>query len=154
MKVCWGAIGLLIAIGASSFANSFSDDSHYVSLGPRSGYYIVRPDSRLSRQLGLYEAPYIDTADPLHHGYGADVLAFRFNQNGVLIAPPAYIAQESANDFYMRRIGSLARGHATVHDVEAFFGNGHNVAKRPDGFIYYYALPVYNPFEDFGGGRR
>ena len=88
------------------------------------------------------------------HGYGADVLAFQFNQSGVLIAPPAYIAQESANDFYTRRIGSLARGRATVHDVEGFFGRGHSVAKRPDGFIYYYALPIYNPFEDFGGGRR
>jgi hypothetical protein len=50
----------------------------------RDGYYIVRPDSPLFRQLALYEAPYIDTADWLHHGYGADVLAFRFNQKGVL----------------------------------------------------------------------
>ncbi len=154
MKVCGRAIGFLIATGALSFANSFSDDSHYVLLGPRNGYYILHPDSRLVNQLGLYEAPYIDTADPLRHGYGADVLAFQFNQSGVLIAPPAYIAQESANDFYTRRIGSLARGRATVHDVEGFFGRGHSVAKRPDGFIYYYALPIYNPFEDFGGGRR
>ncbi len=154
MKVHLAAIGLFLAIAGLSFANSFSDDSHYVSLGPRNGYYIVRPDSRLSAQLGLYEAPFIDTADPLHHGYGADVLAFRFNQRGVLIAPPAYIAQESPSDFYTRRIGSLARGRATVHDVEALFGHGHSVAKRPDGFIYYYALPVYNPFEERGGGRR
>jgi hypothetical protein len=80
-------------------AASWNDDSHYVSLGPRNGYYIVRPDSRLSRQLGLYEAPIIDTADPLRHGYGADALAFRFNPNGVLIEPPTYIAQASPNDF-------------------------------------------------------
>ena len=133
---------------------SWNDDSHYVSLGPRNGYYIVRPDSRLSRQLGLYEAPIIDTADPLRHGYGADALAFRFNPNGVLIAPPAYIAQASPNDFYMRRIGSLTRRRATVHDVEALFGRGHSRTSRPDGFIWYYALPVYNPFEEQGGGRR
>jgi len=82
------------------------------------------------------------------------VLAFRFNKNGVLIAPPAYIAQASANDFYKRRIGSLGRGRATTRDVEAFFGHGHSVAKHPDGFLYYYALPVYNSFEDFGSGRR
>ena len=154
MKVCWAAIGFLFAIGALSFANSFSDDSHYVSLGPRNGYYILRPDSRLSYQLGFYEAPYIDTADPLHHGYGADVLAFRFNHSGVLIVPPGYIAQASPNDFYTRRIGSLTRGRTTAHDVEAFFGHGHSVARRPDGFIYYYGLPVYNPFEEFGGGHR
>ena len=80
-------------------AASWDDDSHYVSLGPRNGYYIVTLDSRLFRQLGLYEAPVIDPADPLHHGYGADALAFRFNQNGVLIAPPAYIVQASPYDF-------------------------------------------------------
>ena len=140
-------------------AASWNDDSHYVSLGPRNGYYIVRPDSRLSRQLGLYEAldpPIVPVLPQLvgGHGYGADALAFRFNPNGVLIAPPAYIAQASPNDFYMRRIGSLTRGRATVHDVEALFGRGHSRASRPDCFIWYYALPVYNPFEEQGGGRR
>jgi hypothetical protein len=89
----WPAF-LLLALGTYAYATSWDDDSHYVSLGPRNGYYIVRPDSRLFRQLGLYEAPVIDTADPLHHGYGADAFAFRYNRNGVLIAPPAYIAQE------------------------------------------------------------
>jgi len=104
-------------------------------------------------QLGLYEAPVIDTADPLRHGYGADALAFRFNRNGVLIAPPAYIAQESPNDFYTRRIGSLTRVRASVHDVEALFGRSHTRADRPDGFIWYYALPIHNPFEEQGGRR-
>jgi len=104
-------------------------------------------------QLGLYEAPVIDTADPLRHGYGADALAFRFNRNGVLIAPPAYIAQESPNDFYTRRIGSLTRGRASVHDVEALFGRSHARADRSDGFMWYYALPIYNPFEEQGGRR-
>jgi hypothetical protein len=60
----------------------------------------------------------IDTADWLRHGYEADALAFRFNRNGILIVPPAYIAQEAPNDFYTRRIGSLTRFRATVHDVE------------------------------------
>jgi hypothetical protein len=105
-------------------------------------------------QLGLYEAPVIDTADWLRHGYGADALAFRFNRNGVLIAPPAYIVQEAPNDFYTRRIGSLTRGRATVHEVEALFDRAHIRATRPDGFIWYYALPVYNPFEEHGGGDR
>jgi hypothetical protein len=108
----------------------------------------------LSHQLGLDDAPYVDTADPFRHGYGADVLAFRFDQRGVLIMPPAYIAQASANEFYKRRIGSLIRRRTTASGVEALFGRGHSVAKRPDGFTYSYALPVYNPFENFGGGRR
>src|SRR5213082_4088572 len=143
----------LLAIATVASAFSWDDDSHYVSLGPRNGYYIVQPDSDLFRQLGLYEAPVIDTADPLRHGYGADALAFRFNRNGVLIAPPAYIAQESPNDFYTRRIGSLTRGRASVHDVEALFGRSHTRADRSDGFMWYYALPIYNPFEEQGCRR-
>src|SRR5215470_14938424 len=139
---------LLLISANLACAASWDDDSHYVSLGPRNGYYIVRPDSYLVRQLGLYEAPVIDTADWLHHGYGADALAFRFNRSGVLIVAPAYIAQESPSDFYTRRIGSLARGRATVHDVEAIFGRAHIRANRPDGFMWYYALQIYNPFEE------
>ena len=72
----------------------------------------------------------------------------------MLVAPPAYIAQALANDFYIRRIGTLVRGRATAREIESIFGHGHSVTPRPDGFIYYYALPVYNPFEDWGGGRR
>jgi hypothetical protein len=148
------ALFFLVVIGTSVFAASWDDDSHYVSLGRRNGYYIVRPDSHLLYQLGLYEAPVIDTADPLRHGYGADALAFRFNRNGVLIAPPAYIAQESPNEFYTRRIGSLTLFRATVHDVEAIFGRAHTFAARPDGFMWYYALEIYNPFEDHGGDHH
>jgi hypothetical protein len=150
---CLAALAVLIVVACASAA-SWDDDSHYVSLGPRNGYYIVRPDSYLVRQLGLFEAPWIDTADPLRHGYGADALAFRFNRNGVLITPPSYIAQALPYDFYMRRIGSLTRGRSTTQDVEAIFGRGHSRANRPDGFMWYYALPVYNPFEDWGGGHR
>lgn len=149
------AITLFLAFGLLSCATSpADDDSHYVSLGPRNGYYVVRPDSQLFRQLGLFDAPWIDTADPLRHGYGADVLAFRFNHAGVLVVPPVYIAQESPNEFYMRRIGSIVRGRTTAGEVESLFGHGHSDSKRPDGLIYYYALPIYNPAEDSGGGRR
>ena len=145
---------VFVTISLSVSAASWDDDSHYVSLGPRNGYYIVQPDSHLIRQLGLYEAPWIDTADPLRHGYGADALAFRFNHHGVLITPPAYIVQSLPYDFYMHRIGSLTVGRATTQNVEAMFGRGHSRANRPDGFMWYYALPVYNPFEDWGGGHR
>src|SRR5215510_4330773 len=112
----------LLTIGASASANSFRDDSHYVARGPRTGYYIVRSGSRLMQQLGIQGAPFRDASDPLNHGRGADVLAFRFNAAGVLSAPPAYIVQLQPNDFYMRRIGSFIRGRATSHDVESFFG--------------------------------
>ena len=40
-------------VASSVFGHSWNDDSHYVRLGPRTGYYIVRPGSVLSRQLGV-----------------------------------------------------------------------------------------------------
>src|SRR4026207_1342850 len=67
----------LLTIATFAFAASWDDDSHYVPLGPRTGYYIVRPGSPLSHQLGAEAAPTIDTADPFRHGYGADANALR-----------------------------------------------------------------------------
>ena len=144
----------LLTIAASASATSFRDDSRYVARGPRTGYYIVRPGSVLIQQLGLQGAPFRDTSDPLNHGRGADVLAFRFNTAAVLSAAPAYIVQGPPNDFYMRRIGSFIRGRTTSHDVESFFGRPKQIEKRRDGFIAYYTIEVYNPFEENSGGRR
>jgi hypothetical protein len=144
----------LLTLAASASAEAFRDDSRYVARGPRTGYYIVRPGSALMQQLGLQGAPFRDTSDPLNHGRGADVLAFRFNATGVLSSAPAYIVQGSPNDFYMRRIGSFIRGRTTSHDIESFFGHPRQIEKRRDGFIAYYTIEVYNPFEENSGGRR
>src|SRR4030095_1128927 len=143
-----------LTIAASASATSFGNDSRYVARGPRTGYYIVRPGSALLQQLGFQAAPFRDASDPLNHGRGADVLAFRFNAAGVLSAPPAYIVQLQPNDFYMRRISSFIRGRATPHDVEGFFGRPKQIEKRSDGCIAYYTIDVYNPFEENSGGRR
>ena len=144
----------LLTIAASASATSFRDDSHYVARGPRTGYYIVRPGSVSIQQLGLQGAPFRDTSDPLNHGRGADVLAFRFNTGAVLSTAPAYIVQGPPNDFYMRRIGSFIRGRTTSHDIESFFGSPKQIERRRDGFIAYYTIEVYNPFEEMSGGRR
>ena len=144
----------LLTICVSASAISFRDDSHYVVLGPRTGYYIVRPTSLLLQQLGIQAAPTRDTSDPFNHGRGADALAFRFNTGGVLSSPPAYVVQGPPNDFYMRRIGSFIRGRTTAHDVESFFGRPKQIEKRRDGFTAYYTIDVYNPFEEISGGRR
>jgi hypothetical protein len=106
------------------------------------------------QQLGFQGAPFRDTSDPLNHGRGADVLAFRFTTAGVLSAAPAYIVQGQPNDFYMRRIGSFIRGRTTSHDVESLFGRPKQIEKLRDGFIAYYTIDVYNPFEENSGGRR
>ena len=152
MRFLSALVFLTIAVLAS--ATSFRDDSHYVGLGRRTGYYIVRPGSALLQQLGIQGAPTRDTSDPFNHGRGADVLAFRFNSAGVLSAPPAYVVQGPPNDFYMRRIGSFIRGRTTSRDVESFFGRPRQFEKRTDGFIAYYTIEVYNPFEENSGGRR
>ena len=144
----------LLTIAAAASATSFRDDSHYVARGPRTGYYIVRPGSVSIQRLGLQGAPFRDTSDPLNHGRGADVLAFRFSTTGVLSVAPAYIVQGPPNDFYMRRISSFIRGRTTSHDVESFFGSPKQIEKRRDGFIAYYTIEVYNPFEEMSGGRR
>src|SRR5439155_27174232 len=107
MRGCSCTALFLLIVANLACAASWDDDSHYVSLGPRNGYYVVQPDSALFRQLGLYEAPVIDTVDPLRHGYGADALAFRFNRSGVLIAAPGCFAQESPNYLFRPLIGSV-----------------------------------------------
>ena len=66
----------------------------------------------------------------------------------------AYIVQGQPNEFYMKRIGSFIRGRTTSHDVENFFGHAKQIEKRPDGFIVYYTIEIYNPFEENSGGRR
>ena len=143
-----------LTITFSVSATSWHDNSHYVALGPRTGYYLVCPGSSLSRQLGIDDAPTVDTADPFRHGYGADALAFRFNRAGILSASPAYIVQATPNQFYTHRLGSFVREQSRLADVTAFFGEPQSIQRLPDGFIAYYAIQVYNPFEGHGGGRK
>ena len=154
MKAALSKIVVFITATQLSLPNSFGDDSHYVQLGKRTGYYVVRDGSLLARQLGVDDSPYIDTSDPLRHGYGFDVLAFRFDRNWRLIQSPAYIANAQVNEFYARRIGSLIRGRTTVREVQNLFGHAQAISRRVDGFVYYYTLQVYNPFEERTGGRR
>ena len=150
----WLVTLVLLTIATLARAASWDDDSHYVPLGLRSGYYIVHPDSPLSHQLGLEAAPVVDTADPFRHGYGADALAFHFNHAGVLSRPPAYIVQATQNEFYTLRLASLIRGRTTSREVEAIFGRPQSTERQSDGVVTYYAIQVYNPFEDSSGGKR
>jgi hypothetical protein len=149
----WFMAVVLLTIATLASAASWDDDSRYVPLGPHTGYYIVHPGSPLSHQLGVEAAPTSDTADPFRHGYGADALAFHFNHAGVLSAPPAYIVQAKPNEFYTVRLGSLIPGRTTSRDVEALFGRPQNIERRSHGVVTYYAIQVYNPFEDLGGRR-
>src|SRR4030095_7131904 len=145
MKMLIRPIAALVSltITLSVFATSWHDNSHYVALGPRTDYYIVRRGSSLSHPLGIDGAPTFDTADPFRHGYGADALAFRFNPAGVLSAPPASIVQATPNEFYTRRLGSFIRGQSKLQDAKALFGQAQSIDRKSDGFIAYYAIQVY-----------
>ena len=146
---------ICLLLAGLAAAQSWHDDSRYVSLGPRSGHYIVRPGSHLSRQLGLEGAPISDTADPFRHGYGADALAFQFYRAGRLLRAPAYVAQAQLNNFYTSRLGIFIRGKSTHAEVQSIFGRFRRVEQRRDGFIGYYEIEVYNPFEgSWGRGKR
>lgn len=115
----------------------------------------MRPGSQLSRQLGLEGAPISDTSDPFRHGYGSDALAFQFDRAGRLLRAPAYVAQAQLNNFYTSRLGIFIRSKSTVAEVQSIFGRFRKVEQRSDGFIGYYEIEVYNPFEDqWGRGRR
>jgi len=148
-RFCSPLIWLLLASVVA--AQSWHDDSRYVPLGPRTGYYIVRPGSNLSRQLGLEGAPTSDTADPFRHGYGADALAFQFDRAGRLLRAPAYIVQAQPNNFYTSRLGIFIRGKSTAAEVQSIFGSFRRVEQRRDGFIGYNEIEVYNPFENHSG---
>jgi hypothetical protein len=56
---------VLLNLGSCVSVSSFQDDSHYVTRGPRTGYYIVRPGSALSQQLGIQAAPHDRYLQPI-----------------------------------------------------------------------------------------
>ena len=65
------------------------------------------------------------------------------------------MAQAQVNNFYTSRLGSFIRGKSTVADVKSMFGRFRRIEQRRLGFIGYYEIEVYNPFEDqWGRGRR
>jgi hypothetical protein len=125
------------------------DTSHYVSLGTHRGYYIIEPGSPLQEKLGYGLAPVSDTADPLHRGYGRDVIAFRFNRAGVLSAPPAYLVQLKPNVVNTNRLRRLIQGTSTRDQVEKLFPPGNQRFIQPDGgLLVYHEVPVYNALEE------
>jgi len=150
----FAAAVLALLLGACA---SRPDSSHYVALGTHRGFYIIEPGSPLQEKLGYGRAPITDTADPLHRGYGNDVIAFRFNRAGVLSAPPAYIAQLKPDREVTSQLGRLVQGESKRAQIEHLFPPGNQRFIQPDGgLLVYHDLPVYNALEDLtqpGGSR-
>ena len=138
----------ILAAGLLTACATRPDTSHYVSLGSHRGYYIIAPGSPLQEKLGYSLAPVSDTADPLHRGYGNDVIAFRFNRAGVLVAPPAYISQLKPDRYNTSRLAGLVQGVSTRSQIERMFPPGNQRLIQPDGgLLVYHDVAVYNALE-------
>jgi hypothetical protein len=81
-------------------------------------------------------------------------LAFQFDRADRLLRAPAYAAQAQLNNFYTSRLGIFIRGKSTAAEIQFILGPFRRVEQRRDGFVGYYEIEVYNPFEDSWGGRR
>lgn len=153
-------LSFFFAVGLTSLLAACAtqpDPSHYVSIGAHRGFYVIQPGSPLQTKLGYDRAPVSDTADPLHRGYGNDVIAFRFNRGGVLSAPPAYIAQVKPDPHITSRLATLEQGVTTRDHVERMFPPGNRRFIQPDGgLLVFHDVPVYNALEQLtqpGGAR-
>jgi hypothetical protein len=51
-------------------------------------------------------------------------------------------------------LGIFIRGKSTPAEVQSIFGRFRRVEQRRDGFIGYYEIEVYNPFEDMSEPRK
>ena len=139
-----GLLPLLLAACATR-----RDDSHFVPLGSKRGYYVIEPGSTLQEKLGYGLAPVSDTASPLHRGYGRDVLAFRFNRAGVLAAPPAYLAQLGPERAITSRLATFVQGSSTWPQIKRMFPPGNQRIRQPNGgLLVYHEIPIYNPLEE------
>jgi len=132
------------------------DTSRYVSLGPHRSFYLIQAGSPLQEKLGYGLAPISDTADPLHRGYGGDVIAFYFNRSRVLAAPPAYITQQRPDPSYVARLSHLVQGVSTEAEIERLFRAQNQRLLQPGGrLLVYHRIDVYNALEQLTapGGR-
>lgn len=137
---------LLSACDSLSTQSSSAPDWRYVKSGDTNGYYLVRSSSPMRDKLGFGDAPVSSTGDELHSGRGMDVIAFRFNERGVLASAPAYIYQAAPEDFYSERLRGISIGKSTLEDVKTLFP-GANLLREHGGSLVYLMFRVRNPAE-------
>ena len=145
-----------IVVALAACAEPFRDDSRYVSVGPKNGYYILQKGGPLAVRLGYQFPPTSDAGDALHRGYGVDVIAFRFDRAGVLTAPPAYFSQLPADTAITGRLGLLRQGVSTWPQIRGIFGLPNWRIKQADGgLLVYHEISIYDPLEqDYTSAAR
>lgn len=144
-----------MAFALGSCAGSFRDDSRYVQVDARRGFYVLQKGGPLALKLGYAYPPTSDTGSALHRGYGNDVIAFRFNHAGVLAAPPAYFSQLPPDPSITGRLALVSAGITTWREIHLLFPGTNWRIRQPDGgLLVYHDVPVHNFLEEdqSGGG--
>ena len=142
------SLALLLAGCASSSTQegASAQDSQYVKVSSTTGYYLLSSTSPMRDQLGLAGAPTTATSNQLQAGRGGDVIAFRFDERGILAKPPAYIYQAQPESYYMERLKGLSVGRSTFDDVKNLFP-GSRLVREHGGALVYLIFRVRNPAE-------
>ena len=144
----WCKAMLAVLAFLSAACATRHDPSRYVLLDSHRGYYLIEAGSPLQEKLGYGLAPVSDTADPLHRGYGNDVIAFYFNRARVLAAPPAYIIQLRPDPWVLARLSHLVQGASTQVQVERMFRAQNQRLLQPNGgLLLYHREDIYNDLE-------
>ena len=83
------------------------------------------------------------------HGYGDDAIAIPFDASGRVTFAPVYIYTIRPENFQRQRLEALTQGVTTQAEVRSLFGRP-AIQSRVRGYeVWFYQIPVYNPFEVF-----
>lgn len=157
LRFVFALAAILGAIGAMP-SMSLAADKHLreVHFSKNSGYIIVEQGTAAQSQLGLDNAPYVDSSDALNLSCnGIDSIAFVFDKNGVLAKPPVYISDfglDAISSYYISRFKGLTVGKSTRESVHTLFGE--LVPDRSSPLIAYVKVTTYNPFSRNNSGRN
>jgi hypothetical protein len=146
---------ILFAFVLQSLAHSFagpiprvSNDRDFVAVGRNGGYYMVSSDSGKWWRWGLLRAP-VREPKMFMQGYGDDAIAIPFDASGRVTFAPVYIYTILPENVQRQRLKTLIEGVTTQAEVRSLFGRP-AVQSRVRGYeVWFYEIPVYNPFEVF-----
>jgi hypothetical protein len=146
---------ILCAFLIQSLAHSFAaliprvpNDPDFVPVGRNGGYYMVSSDSGKWWRWGLLRAP-VREPKMFMQGYGDDAIAIPFDASGRVTFTPVYIYTIRPENFQRQRLEALTEGVTTQAKVRSLFGRP-DVQSRVRGYeVWFYQIPVYNPFEVF-----
>ncbi|MBV9671425.1 MAG: hypothetical protein JO076_01185 [Verrucomicrobia bacterium] len=119
--------------------------------GEQSGFYAIPSNSDRWMKMGFIRAP-VDEPTPFNNGYGTDAVAITFDRNGKVNSPPVYIYTITADTNQERKLRLVVPGISTMESVRRLYGRPFktNVGGTQ---VWYYSIPVFNPFVQFPSER-